>query len=129
MAKSLAKRKQTLPDKPFVWKGKDQRTYAPDDMATGHLFNTISMIWNHSMPEQVRTHNYIRYQFGSFYTLDYMMQAVRVMLPILLRRPDLSPFQRSRLLYMHNCLIKNPQLGQKDDPQNEPNLQLAQHDC
>lgn len=125
MSTSLKIKANTTIAKPFKWFGKD-RDYDPSQMATSHLFNTISMIWNHSMPSEYQTHNYIRYSFGVRHTQSYMMRAVRVMLPILLEREDLSAFQKARLDYMRNCLLRNPNLGYEEGQEHEPcRLQLS----
>lgn len=118
MAKNLKIKPNTEVAKPFVWLGRDGK-YEPEKMGTVHLFNTISMIWNHSMPVEFHTHKFREYSFGPNHTNGYMMQAVRVMLPILLNRKDLTAFQHGRLAYMHSCLQRNPKLGYKKDPSNE----------
>lgn len=127
MTTALKLHENNLPADPFKWKTRDGRTYEIVKMTTTHLFNTISMIWNHSMPKDVRTHNFNQYAFGKSYTRDYMMTAVRLMLPELLARPDLSEFQLRRLQYMHACLLKNPMLGTGERTSHDEPLQQLGH--
>jgi hypothetical protein len=84
----------------FRWRDRQGRFNEPREMATRHLFHTISMIWNHVMPEDAATHEFRRYQFSAFYTPAYMKNAVRVMLAELLTRSDLTGSQRERLNWM-----------------------------
>lgn len=72
-------------------------------MDTRHMFNTVSMIWNHAMPDAARTHNYIRHSFTG-YSAEYMKTAIRVMLPMLLVRADLTSAQKARLDFMARYL-------------------------
>lgn len=94
-------KKDRVPALSFRWRSSDGKRQYPQDMATRHLFNTVVMIWNHTMPDDAKTHNYQVYSFNPFiYTPDYMMTAICVMLPVLLNRRDLTPFMKSRLDFM-----------------------------
>lgn len=84
----------------FRWLSADGTWYRPRDMVTRHLFHTVSMIWNHSMPPAAHTHRFKRYEFGPYYTTEYMATAVRVMLPELLNRKDIKPEWLDRLRFM-----------------------------
>lgn len=90
---------------PFQWRDRDGGFHDPKDMASRHLFHTISMIWNHIMPVEARTHDYRRYAFQAFYTDDYLRRAVRAMLPELLSRGDLKAEWRKRLDFMRGWLL------------------------
>lgn len=76
----------------FIWKTKDDRRYKVKDMETRHLFNTIRMIWNHKMPADAALGSFIRYEFGSFYTNEYLELAIKKMLPELILRNDNKPY-------------------------------------
>jgi hypothetical protein len=60
----------------FQWKDKKGNNHNPEQMGTYHLFCTLRMVWNHYMPEDAKIWTYNQYTFGSFYTNDYMKNAV-----------------------------------------------------
>jgi hypothetical protein len=79
-------------------------------MVTRHLHNTLVMIWHHTMPEAARVREYYRaYSFGPFYTKEYMLQAVRVMMAELVSRGDMRPEWLAELHKMDEYL--NPRAG------------------
>ena len=81
-------------------------------MRTGQLFNTLSMIWNHTMPDDAKTHRYKRYSFNSFYTPEYFKLAIRNVIHELLNRDDLTNHQEKRLSFMANYF--NEKLYEED---------------
>lgn len=94
--------------KRFQWRDKTGRFHDINKMGTGHLFNTVLMIWNHNMPEEARTQGYTRYRFTPFYTEHYMRSAVKAMIPELVNRTDLTNAQKSQLNKMAAYLSKEP---------------------
>lgn len=92
---------------PFAWRTRDGRFVPVNEMRTGHLFYTLQMIWNHTMPLDAKTHVYKRYRFENFYTQDYMMRAVQAIIPEVLKRNDLQPFQLERVLFMAAYVTRN----------------------
>ena len=92
---------QPLPAKPWKWRsasvnGGGERT--PKEMETSHLFYTLRMIWNHVMPPTKKVGGTTRrYEFGPFYTTEYMKEAVRRIGHELSRRNDLEPWMREQL--------------------------------
>lgn len=86
------KRSETSPEKSkkpeFVWKTKDGRYFSIKQMSTSHLFNTIRMIWHHKMPKEAALGEYQKYDFGTFYSKEYLELAIRKMLPELIKRSD-----------------------------------------
>lgn len=48
------------------------------------------MIWNHSMPDKYKTHNYKKYEFSDFYTAQYMIEAVHAIIAELNLREDIE---------------------------------------
>lgn len=81
----------------FEWRSMRHRMIPITSMATTHLYNTVVMIWNHAVPEPLKYRPFNHYVFGSFYTKEYMFQAIRYMLPELARRDNLKAYQRDRL--------------------------------
>lgn len=98
---------QTDLSQPYTWVDQNGHHHLVQDMETGHLFNTISMIWNHLMPKGAETHNYKRYRFGPMHTFRYMAETVRFMIPALLARPDLTKPQLDRLIFMLQYLRRS----------------------
>lgn len=87
-----------VPAAPFQWRSADGDFWHPDHMETRHVFYTVRMIWNHSVPEDMRVGQNVRlYRFGEFYTADYMKQAVLALGRELMTRKDLAPWQRREL--------------------------------
>lgn len=75
---------------PFKWKTQKGEFVSIVDMETSHLFYTLRMIWNHSMPKEAQVGDNIRkYQFSSYYTSKYTMQACYYILLELDSRTDL----------------------------------------
>lgn len=66
-------------------------------MRTGHLFNTIAMLWHHFMPPEARLYAHKRYRMGERFTPEYTEEALRVLLAELMSRDDMTPFQRRSL--------------------------------
>lgn len=76
--------------KDFKWKDKNNNYYNVKDMTTKHLFFTFKMIWNHTVPDELKILPYIRYNFGSFYSTEYMSLAVRLIFEELKTRQDID---------------------------------------
>lgn len=88
----------------FKWVDKFGQQHLIDDMETRHLFHVVRMIWDHSMPREWQTSYKRRYIFPEFYNIDYMSLAVRLILPALLHRKDLTPEMMYWLNFMEECL-------------------------
>lgn len=88
----------------FMWKDRHNVFHAPFQMETSYLYNTIRMIWNHSMPEEFKLTPYRIYSFGPFYTPEYMRQAVRAFLNELTTRTDITFRMNRELRYMGEVL-------------------------
>lgn len=87
----------------FLWKDSKERFHDPKKMRTKHLFFTLRMIWNHSMPEQMKLRPYMEYTFSEYYTVEYIITAISVIGKELLSRKDLLPEWEKELTYMKNC--------------------------
>ena len=87
----------------FLWKDSKDRFHDPKKMRTGHLFFTLRMIWNHSMPEQMKLRPYIEHTFSEYYTAEYTITAINVIGRELLTRQDLLPEWEKDLNFMKNC--------------------------
>jgi hypothetical protein len=74
-------------------------------METRRLVHTISMIWNHRMPEVCHTHEFKRYRFGPEYTEAYLKTAVIAMLREAYSREDRQPWMDQRLEFMRQWLL------------------------
>jgi hypothetical protein len=92
----------------FKWRDKFGNFHKVEDMETRHLFHVVRMVWDHSMPREWQTRFKNRYRFPEFYSEDYMALAIRLMLPALLHRRDLTPEQMYWLQFMRSCLRDHP---------------------
>jgi len=88
----------------FKWLDRQGNFHRIDNMETRHLFHVVRMVWDHSMPKEWQTRFPRRYHFSEFYSEDYMALAVRLMLPALLHRRDLTPEMWYWLSFMEICL-------------------------
>lgn len=74
----------------FLWRDRTGLMHYIDDMSTTHLFYTLRMVWNHSMPKEMHIGgNTQKYVFTNFYTSQYMMQACFYIILALNNRTDL----------------------------------------
>lgn len=94
-----------LPAHSFQWRTNRNQMLYPRDMTTDHLFNVFVMIWNHTMPENAATHDYVRYDFDHYYTMNYMKEAIFAIFPVLFGRQDLTDKQKHTLQRIEQYLI------------------------
>lgn len=78
----------------WQWKDTNDNFHHPRDMETRHVFFTLRMIWNHVVPKEMQIEPFKRYRFSSFYTQEYMEEAVRVLSAELSTRNDLTPYYK-----------------------------------
>lgn len=91
----------------FKWKDKFNNFYFIDSMQTHHLWFTLRMIWNHTMPENAKIYPYQRYDFSSFYTEEYFKQAIRFITIELSKRTDMKNKWKNELQRMIDYLKIN----------------------
>lgn len=73
----------------------------PASMATTHLFFTLRMIWNHSMPRHMHVgYNVKRWRFGIRHRPSYMRQAIVHLGAELFTRTDLPAWMQEELRQM-----------------------------
>ena len=83
----------------FRWRSHDGAHHDPKNMATRHLFYTIRMIWNNTMPAAARLPGNL-YTFGPTYHRDYLLQAVKALSQELATRTDMAPAWVEQLQHM-----------------------------
>jgi hypothetical protein len=107
---------QFVPAPNWEWRDRHGIMWDPRRMETHHLFYTIRMIWNNSMPLHMRVGNVIVYTFPDMYTIQYMRDAVLHLGKELLRREDkLAYWQKDELRQMAEHLnAQNYQSTPKD---------------
>ena len=88
---------------PFFWKDRHGVRHLPSRMETRHLFYTLRMIWNNTMPASARIPGNL-YSFGPTYTREYMMGAIVAIVPELAMREDMTIEWRQQLQHMINWL-------------------------
>lgn len=94
----------------YQWRDRRGDFHKIEDMETRHLFHVVRMVWDYSMPKEIQTSFLNRYNFPLFYNRDYMATTVRLMLPILLTRRDLTDEMRFWLDFMDQALRKHKQI-------------------
>lgn len=85
--------------KQFMWKDRENQFHLIHEMDTKHLFFTLRMIWNHYTPIQMRIEPYKKYKIGTFYSKEYISDAIKHITRELGTRNDLTP-------YFIKCLTK-----------------------
>ena len=86
----------------FRWRQATGQLVCPKQMATRHLFYTLRMIWNHSMPKEARIEPYRRYRFGERHSPEYLKVAIVAIGTELAARDDLADDLSEQLLRMMN---------------------------
>lgn len=89
----------------WKWRESSGKMSLPKDMETRHLFHTLKMIWNHTMPEDARFTIYKKYTFSDRYSPEYMMKAVFNIGNELFKRTDLTDLQKLALSQMNDYLM------------------------
>ena len=84
----------------FRWKTQRDQLLCPTEMHTGHLFNTLKMIWNHTMKDEYKFKPYRLYCFPPEYTEDYLVCAIVFISRELFSRNDLRVNQLQVLKQM-----------------------------
>lgn len=85
--------------KSFMWRMQGGERIYPKNMTTHHLFYTLKMIWNHTVPEHKQIKPFKQYNINwSFYTPEYLANAIRVLSAELGTRENIE-------LYLHPLSI------------------------
>ena len=66
--------RQCPEEKPFLWRTQHGEYKRLCDMSTAHLFSTLRMVWNNTMPEEARVGRVKLYHFSAYYTEAYFME-------------------------------------------------------
>lgn len=96
------------------WRDKFGTFLRVEQMDTGHIFNTLRMIWNHSMPASAITHDFIRHTFTGFYTPEYLRSAILPLTIELSKRKDMLAYQERHLKFMIEWLRTHRLQGVND---------------
>ena len=106
MKKLIQKESGEIQDS-FKWRDRQGEFHYPKDMTTKHVFFTLRMIWNHTVPEEMQIEPFQRYNFSSFYTSEYMATAVKNLISELTLRDDLAPYFLRCLRHMERCVNRS----------------------
>lgn len=91
------------------WRTSREGDVTPASMRTTHLFYTLRMIWNHSMPTSMKVgRNVQMYRFGARHDARYMRSAIIHIGAELFGRDDLSAWMKRELDEMAAHLRKVP---------------------
>ena len=102
MAALVAKSEQFLIEN-FKWKDRNHNFHSPQDMETTHLFYTLRAIWNSYVPLPWRLPGRL-YEFGNFYTREYMLTAIKALSKELFTRKNLPADLQGQLDVMAKIL-------------------------
>jgi hypothetical protein len=98
----------------FKWRDGSGQMHAPGGMETRHLFYTLRMIWNNTMPATARLPGNL-YRFPPHYTTAYMRDAIKALSQELVTRQDMTEEYTTQLQHMLDWLA-TPQLGPGERP-------------
>jgi hypothetical protein len=90
--------------KEYRWKTQDGFYLKPSDMRTSHLFHTVVMLWHHHMPVEAWLYNHKRYHLGRRFTHEYVEISLKVLIPELFTRDNLTEFHKKTLIKMNEYL-------------------------
>lgn len=91
----------------FRWLTNEGLDIRPSEMATGHLFNSVMMMWHNCMPADATMYAHRKWRLGRRFTEDYIRLATRVLLLELVSRPDLNQFHLDIIRRMQLYLNRN----------------------
>jgi len=83
----------------FLWRTHDKRDIAPQEMKTSHLFNTVRMIFNHSVPVEHQIIGCKKWNLVGV-TKEIRLVAIREMLGELSLREDITEDALAQLEHM-----------------------------
>lgn len=86
----------------FRWIDRKGGKHLVRDMDTHHLFFSLRMIWNHSVPEHLQLKPFIQYSLNR--TVEYLKVAVLALACELITRNDLNPEWEADILHMISSL-------------------------
>lgn len=93
----------------WKWRSRTDGDVEPAAMETRHLFYTLRMVWNHTMPGHMTVgRNVKRWSFGARHSPQYLQEAVVQIGAELLQRDDLAPWMREELEEMAYWLNSEP---------------------
>jgi hypothetical protein len=76
----------------WTWQARIEGPMLPKKMETRHLFMTLRMIWNHTMPRHMNVgHKIARYELSAKYTNAYLRVAITQIGLELFTRQDMTP--------------------------------------
>lgn len=125
ISSGVANRFQVQVNDGWAWRTAKQGFIKPEDMVTSHLFYTFRMIWNNTMPSNMRVGAVRMYNFGSFYSDSYMKSAVANIGAELAKR-ELIPSHLQELQQMYTLLANKYKLPGAQSEQQESESDVEQ---
>lgn len=98
----------------YQWRDRSGNFHHPGEMETRHIYYTVCMIWNHTMPVKTRP-DYRRYEFSWYYTNDYMKLSVIMLVKELFRRDDILPEWKATLDMIYSYVKQTEERFLQDD--------------
>ena len=119
--KNITKKQKSDVQTKFKWRTAQGEYLLIEHVGTQHLFNILKMIWNNFMPSEARIYPLKLYNFNSYYSDEYMRQAIKEIIPELMRR-DLNTWQLNKLremkryfYNMYSCSMLSPERHKIED--------------
>lgn len=81
----------------FEWRTAKGTMLSIRSIPTSHLYNIMAMVWNNTCEPHQRVGKYRLYNFNSFYTEEYMAQALEQTMEELQSRGDLTTSMQNGL--------------------------------
>lgn len=97
----------------FVWQTNDGHFLPPKDMKTPHVFYTLRMLFNHSVPPAFRVGEFKRRKHVDEWPLAYRVQASNAMQDELSTREDVEDWMRHEMndMALNNVFIQSALSG------------------
>jgi len=87
---------------PFQWRDWFNQFHFPTEMGTNHIVDTLKMMWNHAVPDKMKIYPYKKYSFSSFYTEEYILDAIYELVRELRTRKNLNSNHQAVLTHIGN---------------------------
>lgn len=92
-----------MKDKSFCWRQQNGNFIPVEQMDTSHIYHTIKLIWNFYCPTEFEIPIASKYtEFGSYYTLAYLCEAIKALCDEFESRTDIP----GKHLFYYNQIIE-----------------------
>ena len=89
----------------FTWRTHEGEDLRPSQMDTLHLFHTVKMLWNHTVPDEQQIKPFR--QWSLYFDADERKEAMKEMLAELKRRTDKSALTSAQMVELCTIRLKD----------------------